>query len=92
MARRALLGIGLLGMFLAFACAGLGGPSEENGALGDGFTNYAAPRAQYTMDSELCWQGIGPGQGATPDEAYAKCMTAKGWSSQPGVPLETPSD
>ena len=92
MARRTLIGIGVLGMFLAFGCAGLGGPGEDNGALGDGFTNYAAPRAQYTMDSELCWQGIGQGQGATPHEAYAACMAAKGWSAQPGVPLETSSD
>ena len=72
----------------------LANDAPREGDLGGGFRNYAAPEGRYSMDSELCWQGIDREKAAAAggiDAAFQECMAGRGWSEEPGVPASSES-
>ena len=72
----------------------LANDAPREGNLGGGFRNNAAPEGRYSMDSELCWQGLDREEAAADggiDAAHQKCMAERGWTDEPGVPAQSQS-
>ena len=87
----------LLALFVALvgceAYQDLSNAPPEEGNLGLGRRNYGATYGRYSMDNELCWQGIEPQSSsvAVIQKAHAKCMAEKGWGQEPKSSSESDS-
>ena len=94
--KRWIFSVGVIAL-VGLGCSAYGDLANDaprEGNLGGGFRNSAAPEGRYSMDSELCWQGLDREEAAADggiDAAYQECMAGKGWSREPGVPAPSQS-
>ena len=94
--KRWIFSVGVIAL-VGLGCSAYGDLANDaprEGNLGGGFRNNAAPEGRYSMDSELCWQGIDREKAAASggiDAAYQECMAGRGWSNEPGVPAPAES-